>query len=122
MTGEGGRLKRDLEKGKDYEVVPEAIWKALSAWYGGSPALPRQVKKDTRKFWLGQRHFNSCIFVTFAQAVQFTDSGPIELELYPLLLRLLRHSSTTNDNGPAWNGQSWNSIVGGYGAAALGIL
>ncbi|KZS03438.1 Uncharacterized protein APZ42_033875 [Daphnia magna] len=94
LTGEGGRLRRELEKGKDYEVVPEAIWKALSAWYGGSPALPRQ-------------------------AVQFTDSGPIELELYPLLLRLLRHSSTTNDNGPAWNGQSWNSIVGGYGAAAL---
>ena len=56
------------------------------------------------------------------QAVQFTDSGPIELELYPLLLRLLRHSSATNDNGPAWNGQSWNSIVGGYGAAALGIF
>lgn len=44
LTGEGGRLRRDLEKGKDYEVVPEAIWKALSAWYGGSPALPRQVE------------------------------------------------------------------------------
>lgn len=43
LTGEGGRLRRDLEKGKDYAVVPEAIWKALSAWYGGSPALPRQV-------------------------------------------------------------------------------
>ena len=43
LTGEGGRLRRDLEKGKDYEVVPEAIWKALSAWYGGNPALPRQV-------------------------------------------------------------------------------
>lgn len=39
-----------------------------------------------------------------------------------MLLRLLRHSSTTNDNGPAWNGQSWNSIVGGYGAAALGWI
>ena len=43
LTGEGGRLKRDLEKDKDYIVVPEAIWKALSAWYGGTPALPRQV-------------------------------------------------------------------------------
>ncbi|XP_046459200.1 ubiquitin carboxyl-terminal hydrolase 32-like isoform X2 [Daphnia pulex] len=95
LTGEGGRLRRDVEKGKDYEVVPEAIWKALSSWYGGSPALPRQ-------------------------AVQLTDADPIELELYPLLLRLLRHSTTANDNGPAWNGQSWNSIVGGYGAAALG--
>ena len=37
-----------------------------------------------------------------------------------MLLRLLRHSTPNNDNGPAWNGQSWNTIVGGYGAAALG--
>jgi len=43
LTGEGGRLRKDIEKGKDYEVAPEAIWKAFSAWYGGSPALPRQV-------------------------------------------------------------------------------
>lgn len=96
MTAEGGRLRKDIEKGKDYEVVPEAIWKALSAWYGASPALPRQ-------------------------AVQFEEPGPVELELYPLLLRLLRHSTPNNENSQAWNGQSWNSIVGGYGAAALGI-
>lgn len=46
----------------------------------------------------------------------------MELELYPLLLRLLRHTTPNTDNGAAWNGQSWNSIVGGYGAAALGIV
>ena len=60
--------------------------------------------------------------IDFKKAVQLTDSSSIELELYPLLLRLLRHSTPSNDNGPAWNGQSWNTIVGGYGAAALGII
>ena len=54
------------------------------------------------------------------QAVQFSDNSSIELELYPLLLRLLRHSIPNNDNGGNWNGQSWNTIVGGYGTAALG--
>ena len=46
LTGEGGRIRKDLEKGKDYEVVPEALWKALLSWYGGSPALPRQVMNN----------------------------------------------------------------------------
>ena len=99
LTGEGGRLRKDLEKGKDYEVIPEALWKALSSWYGGSPALPRQ-------------------------AVQLPKKDTVELELYPLLLRLLRHSTSNNESNNVWNGHtnSWNTIVGGYGAAALGAL
>ena len=49
LTNEGGRLKRDkmLIRGRDFEFVPEAVWKALSAWYGGSPALPRSVSTVT---------------------------------------------------------------------------
>ena len=45
LTNEGGRLKRDkmLIRGRDFELMPESVWKALSAWYGGSPALPRSV-------------------------------------------------------------------------------
>lgn len=45
ITGEGGRLKRNvvLTCGRDFELVPEAVWRAMSQWYGGSPALPRQV-------------------------------------------------------------------------------
>ena len=45
LTNEGGRLKRDvmLAHGKDFELVPEPVWRALSSWYGGSPALPRTV-------------------------------------------------------------------------------
>ena len=36
-----------LIRGRDFELVPEAVWKALSAWYGGSPALPRSVSTVT---------------------------------------------------------------------------
>lgn len=52
LTAEGGRLRRDtmLVRGKDFELVPEVIWRALSTWYGGNIALPRTVsliKSDT---------------------------------------------------------------------------
>lgn len=45
LTAEGGRLRRDtmLVRGKDFELVPEVIWRALSTWYGGNIALPRTV-------------------------------------------------------------------------------
>ena len=46
LTNEGGILKRDrrLQRGVDYEIVPESLWKALALWYGkGTFALPRTV-------------------------------------------------------------------------------
>ena len=48
LTNEGGILKRDrrLQRGVDYEVVPESLWKALALWYGkGTFALPRTVSQ-----------------------------------------------------------------------------
>lgn len=44
LTGEGGQLKRNmLLQGRDFQLVPCSLWKALIQWYRGSPALPRQV-------------------------------------------------------------------------------
>ena len=45
LTGEGGKLKIGgrLGRGKDYEFVPERLWKFLAQIYGGTPPLPRQV-------------------------------------------------------------------------------
>ncbi|XP_022907068.1 ubiquitin carboxyl-terminal hydrolase 32 isoform X2 [Onthophagus taurus] len=94
LTGEGGRLRRDttLSQGNDFELVPESLWKALQLWYGCSLPLPRQVIKPP-------------------------NSPDVELELYPLNLRILQHhnQSSSTSGSPA----TWNSIVGGYGAAAL---
>jgi ubiquitin carboxyl-terminal hydrolase 6/32 len=45
LTGEGGKLRTTakLLRGKDFELIPERLWKTLQQWYGGSLPLPRQV-------------------------------------------------------------------------------
>lgn len=71
LTNEGGRLKKDvpLVRSKDFEIVPEPVWRALSSWYGGNPALPRTVISSKK-------------------------GNPYsELELYPISVRLLRHQN-----------------------------
>ena len=69
LTGEGGKLKSSakLQRGKDYELIPERLWKALQQWYGGSLPLPRQVIRN--------------------------NLGEVELELNPLSIKLLKHQS-----------------------------
>ncbi|XP_060064706.1 ubiquitin carboxyl-terminal hydrolase 32-like [Ylistrum balloti] len=69
LTNEGGRLKRDtmLVRGKDFELVPEPVWRALSVWYGTNTPLPRTVIASAN------------------------NDGIPELELYPVTVRLQRH-------------------------------
>ena len=45
LTMEGGRLKRAhlLTPGRDFETVPEPVWRALYHWYGANLSLPRPV-------------------------------------------------------------------------------
>lgn len=45
LTMEGGRLKRllHLMAGRDFETVPEPVWRALYHWYGANLSLPRPV-------------------------------------------------------------------------------
>lgn len=96
LTGEGGRLKKDvpLVQHRDFELVPEVIWKALSSWYGGVLALPRQVVKPL-------------------------NSDEKEIELFPLNLKILRHQQQPQPNSissaPA-HSSTWNTISSGYGA------
>ncbi|KAK3792374.1 hypothetical protein RRG08_045918 [Elysia crispata] len=70
LTNEGGRLRRDtaLMRGKDFEIVPECIWRALTSWYGESVvALPRTV-------------INS-----------FAHNNRPVLELHPICVKIMRH-------------------------------
>ncbi|XP_068124825.1 ubiquitin carboxyl-terminal hydrolase 32 isoform X2 [Hyperolius riggenbachi] len=50
LTLEGGRLKQSpsLIRGKDYETVPEPVWRALYHWYGANLSLPRPVIKNSK--------------------------------------------------------------------------
>lgn len=55
------------------------------------------------------------VFDVILQVILPKDSEQVELELYPLNLRLLRHQAQ-----PARAPQTaWSGMVGGYGAAAL---
>lgn len=47
---EGGRVKRSLQlvPGRDFEIVPEPVWRALYHWYGANLSLPRPVSAATR--------------------------------------------------------------------------
>ncbi|CAG9103736.1 unnamed protein product [Plutella xylostella] len=46
LTGEGGHLRRDVTlcQGRDFELLPDALWRALALWYGGGQPLPRQIR------------------------------------------------------------------------------
>lgn len=92
LTGEGGRLQRQVPlcQGRDFEAVPEAVWRALFQWYGGSPALPRQV-------------------------VRPTPGASPELELYPITLRLYRHQAPPGP--PRHPNSSWTAVVGSVASA-----
>lgn len=72
LTMEGGRLKKShqLLSGREFETVPEPVWRALYHWYGANLSLPRPVIKSTVK----------------AQP---------ELELFPLYLLFLRQQPAT---------------------------
>lgn len=93
LTGEGGKLKKNqiLARYTDFELVPDSLWKALHQWYGGAPALPRQVIKPK-------------------------NTKEEDVEFYPISIRLLRHQSQPSRPGPQ---TTWTGMVGGYGAAAL---
>ena len=47
LTNEGGRLKGDkmLTIDREFKLLPESVWKAVSSWYGSSTALPRTVSR-----------------------------------------------------------------------------
>jgi len=96
LTGEGGKLKNSgrILRGRDYELVPERLWKFLSQMYGGSPALPRQVIR--------------------------TKSGQVELELNPLSARILKHQTIQRQpNVPTIvGGYSAAALQAGVGTAS----
>ncbi|XP_037889986.1 ubiquitin carboxyl-terminal hydrolase 32 isoform X1 [Glossina fuscipes] len=91
LTGEGGHLKKDcpLVQNHDFELVPKSLWKALNRWYGDNLPLPRQV-------------------------IQPPNSPDVELELYPLHLRILLHQNIPQNQSV----NNWGSVSGGYGVMA----
>uniref|UniRef100_A0A8C4R9Q7 Ubiquitin carboxyl-terminal hydrolase 32 n=1 Tax=Eptatretus burgeri TaxID=7764 RepID=A0A8C4R9Q7_EPTBU len=74
LTAEGGRLKRNppLHRGRDYEIVPDPVWRSLSHWYGYNLILPRTV----------------------------IPAPSMHLELYPVCVHLFRHQQPLSTSRP----------------------
>ncbi|XP_053617515.1 ubiquitin carboxyl-terminal hydrolase 32 isoform X2 [Plodia interpunctella] len=91
LTGEGGHLRRDvpLSQSLDFELLPDALWRAAANWYGGPDPLPRQVIRPP--------------------------NSDVELELYPLQLKIYRHVSNTQ-RAPTVAGVAGVGGAGGAGA------
>ncbi|XP_078729944.1 ubiquitin carboxyl-terminal hydrolase 32 isoform X2 [Lampetra fluviatilis] len=89
LTAEGGRLKCSppLMWGQDYEIVPDPVWRSLSHWYGYNIVLPRTV-------------------------IPQVNGRPLELELYPVCIYLLRHQQPPTSARPIHN-----SMFGGVASA-----
>ncbi|XP_068635943.1 ubiquitin carboxyl-terminal hydrolase 9-like [Aristolochia californica] len=63
--GEEPELRKPLQEGEDYVLVPQEVWKKLFEWYKGGPALPRKMISQ------GSSHKN------------------FSVEVYPLCLHLI---------------------------------
>lgn len=61
----GPRLRPGIRVGQDFVTLSRELWETLVEWYGGGPPLPRPLVPSTR--------------------------GPLEVELVPLALRIMRH-------------------------------
>ncbi|CAK1541410.1 unnamed protein product [Leptosia nina] len=91
LTGEGGHLRRDvtLAQHRDFELLPDALWRAIALWYGGPDPLPRQVIRPA--------------------------NSDVELELYPLQLKILRHVPNSQRSTVTMSG------MGSMGAGSIGV-
>ena len=92
LTVEGGKLKPSskIKEHRDFELIPERLWKALVLWYGGLIALPRQVIRNKE--------------------------GEVELELNPLSVKLFKHQAVSRPSTAVGGGIP--GVIGGYSAAA----
>lgn len=43
VGGSGLELRRNLQEGEDYSLVPHEVWKKLHEWYNGGPEIPRKL-------------------------------------------------------------------------------
>lgn len=81
LSGEGAPLRPGLQEGKDFEVLAPCLWRSLLRWHGSAAregvSLPRRVVPSS-----------------YVDASSRTPSL-LTVELYPLTLLILRHSTAS---------------------------
>lgn len=95
LSGEGAPLRNGLQEGRDYEVLAPCLWRALLRWHGSAAregiSLPRHV-----------------VPTSFLDPAAPSSSKPM-IELYPLSLLILRHSTASGSwlqTAFEWNKES----------------
>lgn len=80
LSNEGAPLHAGLQEGKDYDVLAPCLWRALLRWHGSAVregiSLPRRV---VPAHYLNGSH----------------PSSELAVELYPLTLLILRHTTSS---------------------------
>ncbi|XP_008306895.1 ubiquitin carboxyl-terminal hydrolase 32 isoform X3 [Cynoglossus semilaevis] len=109
LTMEGGRLKRSLQlvPSRDFETVPEPVWRAVCHWYGANLSLPRPVilqsKTNQPELELFPRYL---LFLRQQPATRTPQSniwvnmGMTSLRMFPPYLPPPRAGSVPSPNAP----------------------
>lgn len=69
-------LREGIREGRDFAVLPEAAWKALVSWYGGGPAIRRNITEKTE----GRREID--LYPPFLKAFLYTTKPSTRLATY----------------------------------------
>lgn len=93
----------------------ESVEKVVRCFVMYSPSSKPNIRYKNYNQFGRNLHSNSI------QVIKSPDKNDVELELYPLTLRILRHQAQTSvSNRMAYpQSNSWSGMAGGYGAAAL---
>jgi len=71
--GSGVELREGVREGRDFAVLSEAAWKALVSWYGGGPAIRRNIAVQTE----GRREIS--LYPPFLKAFLYTSKPATRL-------------------------------------------
>jgi Ca2+-binding EF-hand superfamily protein len=88
--GQSQQLLPNLVAGVEYEVLPPAVWRALVAWYGGSPSGSPPVQRSVALLGAVEAGEGTENLKALVEGAKLT------LELYPFCLRLTSFDAEGN--------------------------
>ncbi|KAJ6653692.1 hypothetical protein lerEdw1_008818 [Lerista edwardsae] len=93
LTLEGGRLRQSpqLTQGRNYEIVPEPVWRALYHWYGANLSLPRPVIRNSKTNLPELELFPRYLLFLRQQPATRTQQSNIWVNMGMMSLRMFPH-------------------------------
>lgn len=83
-------IRKDVNEGRHYEILPEKAWQYFAQWYGGGPPLPRRTIKSG---YSGDQYVVEVRQVWYDSRSSFPDRMSTPLTLFPqLFLKIVKSS------------------------------